>query len=419
VLVIGSGGREHALAWRLRASPSVAAVDCAPGNPGTAGLGENLVLDPGDGASVVRACRERGYDLVVVGPEAPLAAGLADVLRDAGIDTFGPGRAGAMLEASKAFAKAFLARHRIPTALHRTVRAGDDVGVALRGWDRPPVVKASGLAAGKGVVVPETHADAEAALRGCLEDGAFGEAGATVVLEERLTGEEASLFVVTDGVSHRLLPGAQDHKRAYDGDEGPNTGGMGAYSPTPVLDRDAAHRVEREIVVPTLAGLREEGIEYRGLLYVGLMMTVDGPRVIEFNVRFGDPETQVVLPRLGGDFGDLVHAAARGRLGEEPEVTVNPGAAVGVVAAAGDYPVRGSSGVVITGIADAEAAGALVFHAGTARRGGDLVTSGGRVLNVVGRGATPAAARTVAYEAIAAIHFEGMRYRRDIARRAG
>ena len=418
VLVIGSGGREHALAWGLSRSDSVAAVHSAPGNPGMRRLGPVHDVAATDLEALGELAAELKPDLVVIGPEAPLALGLGDRLREDGFRVFGPGAAGAELEASKAFAKSFMARHGVPTAAFHTVNSVAEAERVLRSWQGPAVVKASGLAAGTGVLMCGNATEALAAAGSWLEGARFGTAGNTVVIEETLEGPEASLFVVTDGNAYRLLPGAQDHKRAFDGDAGPNTGGMGAYSPAPVLDDAMLARVEADVVRPTLDGLAADGIPFRGVLFVGLMLTAKGPQVLEYNVRFGDPETQAVLPLLQEDLGLLLHAAASGTLAALPEPPKPRGAAVCVVAAAGTYPESGSRGARITGVEAAEAQGALVFHAGTALQETSLVTWGGRVLNAVGLGASLEEALDAAYRALGVIHFDGMRYRRDIARRA-
>ena len=416
ILVIGSGGREHALVWALARAASTGAVDAAPGNPGTARLGTNHPVGVGDREGLLALARD--YDLVVVGPEVPLVEGLADALRADGVAVFGPGADGARLEGSKAFAKEFMARHGVPTARHVTVRTRAEADAVLAEWGAPIVVKASGLAAGKGVTVAETRAEAEAALGAALSGAAFGEAGETVVLEERMTGEEVSLFVITDGTRFTLLPAAQDHKRAFDGDRGPNTGGMGAYAPTPLFDDDLRDTVVRTIVEPTLAGLRADGIDYRGLLYVGLMLTPDGPKVVEYNVRFGDPETQAVLPLVDGDLATWLLGAARGRL-DAPRIAPFHGAAAVVGAATRDYPTSSEKGLPIAGVEEAEGTGVLVFHAGTALDPvGRLVTAGGRVLGAVGRADDLPAALRNAYAGVERLEFDGVRHRTDIGRRA-
>jgi len=418
VLVVGSGGREHALGWALAQSPSVRGIESLPGNPGLAALGRTWAIAVTDHDAIVDLASRESFDLVVIGPEDPLAAGLADRLRDARIPTFGPGAAGAQLESSKAFAKAFMERHRIPTAAFSIVRSMEEADAAIAHWGAPIVIKASGLAAGKGVVVADSLEEAQRACRAFLIERAFGDAGSTVVIEQKLLGEEVSVLAITDGTRMYVLPAAQDHKRALDGDQGPNTGGMGAYSPAPIFTADLAREARANVLEPTLSGLQAEGIAFRGVLYAGLMITADGPRVLEYNVRFGDPETQAILPRLKGlDLGRLLFDAAQGELEAElPVPTVAASACV--VAAARDYPRQGSRGEVITGVEAALGTGALVFHAGTALENGRLVTAGGRVLNVVGAGDSLTEALAIAYQGLEHIHFEGIRYRRDIAHRA-
>jgi phosphoribosylamine--glycine ligase len=418
VLVVGSGGREHALGWALAQSPSVRRVESAPGNPGLSALGRNWPVATNDLDALVDLATREAFDLVVIGPEDPLALGLADRLRGAGLTVFGPDASGAQLESSKAFAKRFMQRNDIPTAPFSIVQSMEEAETALGRGGVPVVVKASGLAAGKGVVVAESVDEARAACRSFLVERIFKDAGATVVIEQRLEGEEVSVLAVTDGAHMYVLPSAQDHKRALDGDQGPNTGGMGAYSPAPILTDALAREVRSRILDPTLSGLLAEGITFRGVIYVGLMMTAEGPQVLEYNVRFGDPETQAILPRLEGlDLGGLLFDAARGKLEvERPVPTV--GACACVVAAARDYPRQGSRGERISGVEDALAGGALVFHAGTAMENGRLVTAGGRVLDVVGSGDTLSEALDIAYRGMEQITFEGMRYRRDIGHRA-
>jgi phosphoribosylamine--glycine ligase len=395
VLVVGSGGREHALAWKLTQSPRLESLHAAPGNPGIARLGECHPVRAEDAEGVLALCSELEFDLVVVGPEVPLVAGLADTLRHAGVAAFGPSAAAARIEGSKSFAKEVMEAAGVPTA--RTLAVA-----------RPPcVVKADGLAAGKGVFVCGTQEELDAGLRGAA---ALGD---DVVIEELLEGEEVSLLVLTDG--HEMVPlaPAQDFKRIGDDDTGPNTGGMGSYSPVPGLGESEVEELVDAIHRPVLAELARRGAPFIGVLYAGLMLTTDGPRVLEFNCRFGDPETQSILPRLGGDLLGSLESAAAGRL--EGEVSVGSSAAVTVVLASGEYPERSDRGTPIDGIEDAEATGALVFHAGTARHEGRLVTNGGRILNVTARGEDVAAARSVAYEAIERISFAGMRFRRDVA----
>jgi len=417
-LVVGSGGREHALGWALAQGPSVSRVDSAPGNPGLASLGRTWAVGAQDLDALVSLARSEAFDLVVVGPEDPLALGLADRLREEHITVFGPDAAGARLESSKAFAKTFMARHGIPTAPFSIVHTIDEAESALERWGVPIVIKASGLAAGKGVVVAESLEEARDACRRFLVDRVFGEAGATLVIEQKLEGEEVSVLALTDGARCYVLPPAQDHKRALEGDQGPNTGGMGAYSPTPIFTDALAREVRSRVLEPTLSGLLAEGITFRGVIYAGLMVTSDGLYVLEYNVRFGDPETQAILPRLKGlDLGRLLFDAAKGELRtDEPAPSI--GACACVVAAARDYPRQGSRGEVVSGIEDALARGALVFHAGTALDNGRLVTAGGRILDVVGTGNTLPEALAVAYGGLERIHFDGIRFRRDIAHRA-
>jgi len=396
VLVVGSGGREHALAWKLKQSPRLEALHAAPGNPGIARLGECHPVHAQDDESVLALCRELGIGLVVVGPEVPLVAGLADTLRYAGVLVFGPSRAAARIEGSKSFAKDVLEAAGAPTAARLAVA-------------RPPcVVKADGLAAGKGVFVCRTQDELDAGLR------AAAALGDDVVIEELLEGEEVSLLALTDGRDAVPLAPAQDFKRIDDGDKGPNTGGMGSYSPVPGLGQSEVEDLLDLVHRPALGELAKRGTPFAGVLYAGLMLTADGPRVLEFNCRFGDPEAQSILPRIEGDLLDLLESVAAGRL--EGEVEVGDSAAVTVVLAAGDYPERSDDrGTPIDGVEDAEETGALVFHAGTAQQGGRLVTNGGRILNVTALGDDLPAARAAAYEAVGRIEFEGMRFRRDIA----
>jgi phosphoribosylamine--glycine ligase len=418
ILIIGSGGREHALAWRC-ASEGHRVLAC-PGSDAIAAIADCFQVGASH-AEVVALARREQVDLVIVGPEEPLVAGLADVLRAAGIPTFGPSAAAAQLEGSKAAAKIFMQAHGIPTARHVTVASMPEALAALRGFDRPPVVKASGLAAGKGVTVAETHAEAEAAVRACLERGRFGAAGAEVVLEQRLLGEEASFFAVTDGTRAAWFEPCQDHKRIGDGDTGPNTGGMGAYAPAPVLDAAVRGRVLDRIVMPTLAGLRHEGRPFVGVLFVGLMIDEAGvPLVIEYNVRFGDPEVQPLMLGLEVPLVPRLLAAARaeGELVDEP-LPGSPAATV-VVASAG-YPESSSKGVEIVGLDAAMAAAdgdLAIFHAGTKRDQDRWVTTGGRVLGVCARAADLRTALARAYAVVDRIHIDGGQFRRDIGARA-
>jgi phosphoribosylamine--glycine ligase len=395
VLVVGSGGREHALAWKLKQSPRLEALHAAPGNPGIARLGECHPVRAEDAEGLLAICRELGIDLVVVGPELPLVAGLADFLRRNGVAVFGPSKAAAQIEGSKSFAKDVLEVAGVPTAARLAVA-------------RPPcVVKADGLAAGKGVFVCRTQQELDAGLR------AASALGGELLIEELLEGEEVSLFVLSDGRAAEPLAPAQDFKRVGDGDTGPNTGGMGAYSPVPGLGEAEVEELVETIHRPVLAELARRGSPFTGLLYAGLMLTEDGPRVLEFNCRFGDPETQAILPRLEGDLLGALASVAHASLDEQ--VAAGSQAAVTVVLAGGDYPASNDKGTPISGIEEAEAAGALVFHAGTARHGQDVVTNGGRILNVTGLGDDLPTARAAAYAAVDAISFAGMRFRGDIA----
>ena len=396
VLVVGSGGREHALAWKLAQSPVLSELHAAPGSPGIAELAECHPIRADDAEGILGLSRSLEVDLVVVGPELPLVLGLADALRRFGVSVFGPSAAAARIEGSKAFAKDVMTEAGVPTPAR----------LALA---RPPcVVKADGLAAGKGVYVCRTQAEVDEALR------ALAPVGADVVVEELLEGPEVSLFGICDGREVVPLVSAQDFKRAFDRDEGPNTGGMGAYAPVPGVGPLEADELVATVHRPVLAELERRGAPFVGVLYAGLMLTPDGPRVLEFNCRFGDPETQAVLPLIEQDLLEALAAAAGGQL-EGMRVACAPGAAVTVVLAAEQYPVDGNRGATITGVEDARAAGALVFHAGTARHGQRLVTNGGRILGVTALGASVAEARTAAYDAVRLIEFEGMRYRSDIA----
>jgi phosphoribosylamine---glycine ligase len=418
ILVVGSGGREHALAWSLAAAGHH--LVCAPGNPGTAALAENVAVDPSDPAAVAALAAERAVDLVVFGPEDPLVRGGADAVRAKGIPAFGPGADGARLEGSKAWMKEVLVAAGVPTASHATFGAADEAA-ALAFLETLPglyVVKTDGLAAGKGVVVTESLAEARDAVRAYLSGAAFGDAGRTLVIEEGLTGPELSLLAVCDGARAVALAPAQDFKRVGDGDTGPNTGGMGAYSPVRLADAALVDAVLDGAVEPTLAHLRRLGIDYRGVLYAGLMLTPEGPKVLEYNVRFGDPECQVVVPRLASDLADLLLAAARGRV--DDTVKWRGEACVGVVLASAGYPAAPRPGELVEGVDGvADADDAVVFHAGTRRDGdGRLVTSGGRVLTVAGLGTDVAEARERAYARAASISWPGLVLRRDIAAEA-
>ena len=394
VLLVGSGGREHALAWRLSQDPGLDELHAAPGNPGIAKLGICHPAHPQDGESLLALCRSLEIDLAVIGPEGPLVAGVADELRHGGVAVFGPGRGAAQIEGSKAFAKDVMQAAGVPTA------------EALPVARVPCVIKADGLAAGKGVYICRTGTELEDGLRNATGFGG------SVVIEELLEGREASLFAICDGARALPLAPAQDYSRASDGDEGPNTGGMGSFSPVPGLGPEQVDELVETVHEPVLRELAARGTPFVGLLYAGLMLTDSGPRVLEFNCRFGDPETQSILPRVEGDLLGALSGAATGEL--ESNLSIGEAAAVTVVLASGDYPERGDSGTPIEGVEEAEATGALVFHAGTARQGGRLVTNGGRILDVTAVGEDLAAARSAAYEAVSRIAFAGMRFRRDI-----
>lgn len=414
VLVVGSGGREHALAWKISRSPMVQEVICAPGNPGTAQVGTNVDIAVSDIDGLLDLARKEGIALTVVGPEQPLVDGLADRFRSAGLAVFGPGTDGAILEGSKVFAKDFMYRHGIPTAAFRVFTDAKEAMGALESGDMPVpvVVKADGLAAGKGVLICETREQAMDAISVVMEQQAFGVAGASIVMEEFLTGFEASVHMITDGTEYRMLPAARDHKKIYDGDKGPNTGGMGAVSPAPGLDEVLDAEIREQIIEPFMDGLAMDKIAFRGVVFFGLMIGDDGPRVLEFNVRFGDPETQVLLPRLDSDLVPVLMETAMGRL--ESDVSVIPDTAVAVVAASEGYPGSYHKNISIT-IPGSMPAGTTLFHAGTTVSDGSLKTSGGRVLAVTGMGADIDSARAAAYDALQQIEFEGITYRKDIA----
>ena len=416
ILVVGGGGREHAMVWRLAQNPTVDRLYAAPGNAGIASEATCLPVAADDVPAIVAAVGRESVDLTIVGPEAPLVAGLADALEARGHPVFGPTREAARIEGSKAWAKELCDRYGIPAARSRTFTAlspaleyADELGAG------PVVIKADGLAAGKGVTVAEDRAAAEAALRDCLVDQAFGEAGSRVVVEEFLQGPEVSAFALTDGRDVMPLCLAQDFKRAGDGDTGPNTGGMGAYSPLGFVDPETERSIWSGIVRATVRAMETEGIRYRGLLYAGLMLTDEGAKVLEYNCRFGDPETQAILPKMRSDLGELVLACVEGNIGNYKALWTDE-ACVSVVAASAGYPGDTTAGAEIGGLADAErVAGAHVFQAGTEERNGRVVSRGGRVLAVSGLGATLAEARSVAYEALGRISFEGMQVRTDIA----
>ncbi|MFB3903283.1 MAG: phosphoribosylamine--glycine ligase [Acidobacteriota bacterium] len=417
ILVVGSGGREHAICWKLKQSPALTHLYCAPGNAGTSQVGENVSIDADDGARLLEFALSRQIDLTVIGPEAPLVAGIVDQFEAAGLLAMGPSRKAAQLEGSKAFAKDFMRRHRIPTADYQTYT---DVSAAhadlLAGrYQFPLVVKADGLAAGKGVFICPDLPAASAAVDVIMRERQFGASGDRLVIEEFLQGEEVSFMVFSDGRGFVPMVPSQDHKAVFDGDTGPNTGGMGAYSIDAILSPPLRQRILSEIIEPTIRGMAEEGAPFRGILYAGLMITASGPKVLEYNARFGDPETQVVLPRLDSDLARILAGVARGDL-TQSEVRWNNDAVVCVVVASGGYPGAYQKGKKITGLEmAAEARDTVVFHAGTVERNGKTVSSGGRVLGVTARANSLEEAILRAYEGVNKVHFEGMYYRRDIA----
>ena len=415
ILVIGGGGREHALAWKLKQSPGVDRIFCAPGNAGTAQLAENVAISVNNLPALVRFAKENRVDLTVVGPDDPLAAGIVDLFIAEGLRIFGPSKAAARIESSKIFAKELMRKEGIPTARAGTFDRSDD---AIRFCDElrfPIVIKADGLALGKGVVIAPNAASARSAIDEMMNQGRFGEAGRRVVVEEFLRGTECSLHALVDGKNYRLLESARDHKRALDGDVGPNTGGMGAFSPANNWSSKLQSQFDEEIMRPVLGGLLAEGITFRGLLYPGLMITEDGARVLEFNCRFGDPETQVLLPRMKSDLLPLLEATIDGKI-DNYSIEWEQRPAVTVVLASGGYPDKYETGKNISGLDEAaKLDGLQIFHAGTKQLNGEIVTAGGRVLAVTALGSTITEARSRAYEAVARIHFENCHYRRDIA----
>ena len=417
ILVVGGGGREHALVWKLAKSPRVTKIYCAPGNPGIGELAECVNISADNVKALCGFAQEHNIDLTVVGPEKPLTDGIVDYFAARGLKVFGPSREAAQLEGSKSFAKERMQKYGVPTADFAVFDSAAAARAYIEAKGTGIVVKADGLAAGKGVVVAETAAEALQAIDEIMLKKVHGDAGCQVVLEERLIGEEASLLAFTDGFTVAPMVAAQDHKRVGDGDTGPNTGGMGAYAPAPVMTPELLSEVQQTILQPMIDGLRNEGILYQGCLYAGLMMTATGPKVIEFNARFGDPETQVVLPLLAGDLLPVLEACIDGALAET-EVRWQNGATVCVVLAAGGYPGEYRKGDAIAGLAAAEAKDAMVFHAGTAMAGDAVVTHGGRVLGVTAVAGDIAAAVAKVYPAVEQIKFAGMQYRKDIAHRA-
>ncbi|SFE67633.1 phosphoribosylamine--glycine ligase [Paenibacillus algorifonticola] len=417
ILVVGGGGREHAIVWALKKSEKVRNIYCAPGNAGIAQLAECVPLAVNQFDELVEFAKDAAIDLVFIGPDDPLADGIVDAFEAHQIPVYGPNKAAAEIEGSKIFMKNLLKKYNIPTAKYETFTDYEAASAYLQEQQTPIVIKADGLAAGKGVTVAFTMEEAQQALKEAMLDKVFGDAGNQIVIEEFLEGQEMSILAFVDGETVRAMVPAQDHKPIFDGDKGPNTGGMGTYTPLPHIDQSIIDESIANIIIPTAKAMVSEGRPFRGVLFAGLMITKEGPKTIEFNARMGDPETQVVLPRLETDLVDIVLASLNGRL-EQLDITWSDEAAVCVIMASEGYPASYPKGRVIEGLAKAEAQGALVFHAGTAEKDGQFVTSGGRVLGVVGRGRDIAEARARAYDAVGVIHFDGMQSRSDIAAKA-
>jgi len=418
VLVVGKGGREHAIAWKVAQSPLVKEVYIAPGNAGTKKVGKNVPINVNDIENLVKFAKEEKIDLTIVGPEDPLARGIVDAFTKEGLKIFGPDQRGAMLEASKVYAKNFMAKYGVPTARYGTFENPEEAKEFIKTLGQKVVVKADGLAAGKGAFVCQSQEEALKVVDDLMVKGILGEAGKRVVVEEFLEGEEASYMVMVDGTDYVPLPTSQDHKRLLEGDKGPNTGGMGAYSPTPVIDKETEERIKKEVIERTLKGLAEEGIHYRGFLYAGLMLTKEGPKVLEFNVRLGDPEAQPILTRVESDLVEHIMEILEGNI-KGVKLKVSPKWALGVVIASKGYPQKPETGKVIESLDEVEELPkVVVFHAGTKEENGKILTAGGRVLTVVGLGDTLKEAKERAYEGVSKIHFEGMYYRRDIGDKA-
>lgn len=415
VLIIGSGGREHAIAWKVKQSPRLTSLYIAPGNAGTEACGENVPMNASDHAAVAHFCKEKQIDLVIVGPEGPLAVGISDSLSERGIRCFGPKQAAAQIEASKAFAKDFMARHHIPTARYATFTQLDEAISYLQSVDYPIVIKASGLAAGKGVILPDTIEKAKSTLKTILLDKVFGDAGHEVVIEERLAGQEVSLMAFTDGTSVLPMYPAQDHKRLLDGDEGPNTGGMGAYAPAPIFKEELMNEAVESVLNCVVNGLKSEGTPFVGVIYAGLMLTRHGIRVLEFNCRFGDPETQAVLPLLETDLLDIAEACVNGNLADV-NIRWKKGGAVCVVLASKGYPEKVESGKLV--MINELPKSMVCFHAGTKTESGNTITAGGRVFGLTAWADTIESAIDTVYSNVKNISFDGMQYRKDIAHRA-
>jgi phosphoribosylamine--glycine ligase len=420
IAIIGSGGREHALAHRCAQDNSASKIYVIPGNPGTSGIATNIELDPYDQDTILKFCLEHDIDLVIIGAEKPLAEGLADFITKAGIKVFGPSKEAARIETDKSFAKELMRVYNVPTALFRIFNKEDykEAVSYINSIGYPVVIKANGIAAGKGVVIAYNRSDAEEAIDNCFLKDLFGDAGNTVVIEEFMEGKEVSIFAISDGVNYLLLPPAQDHKRIADGDMGKNTGGMGAYAPVPFIGKEETAEIENEIIKPVLKAMRELGCPFIGCLYAGLMMTEEGPKVVEFNCRFGDPETQVILPLMQGDFTELLYSAAKGRIQKEL-LFYNGGSSVSVVAASGGYPDNYEKGFEITGL-DNQSEKVIIYHAGTKEKDGKIITDGGRVLNVTSvlKNNDLIEAKKIAYTALSKIFFEKIYFRKDISDKA-
>jgi phosphoribosylamine--glycine ligase len=415
ILLIGSGGREHALAWKLKQSPGVDQIFCAPGNAGTAQVAENVAIGASDLAALVRFAKQNGIDLTMVGPDDPLALGIVDLFHAQGLRVFGPDKAATRLESSKIFAKELMRKTGIPTATARTFSDSAEAIAYSEEIQFPIVIKADGLALGKGVIIAPDSAAAKSTIDAMMNQRRFGEAGRRVVIEEFLRGSECSLHALVDGTNYRLLATARDHKRVFDGDRGPNTGGMGAASPASSWSSELGKQFDEKVMQPLLRGLREERVTFRGLLFPGVMIGADGLRVLEFNCRFGDPETQVILPRMKSDLLPLLQATIDGKIADCP-IEWDERAAVTVVLASGGYPDKYEAGKWISGLEEAAKLDDVqIFHAGTKRVNSEIVTAAGRVLAVTALGSTVEAARKRAYEAVSCIHFDGCHYRRDIA----
>ncbi|KJJ83749.1 phosphoribosylamine/glycine ligase [Candidatus Omnitrophus magneticus] len=416
ILVIGSGGREHALCWKIRQNSDVKNLYCIPGNAGTDGIADNYNIDILDSVTIKAFCVEKKVDLVIVGPELPLARGITDALENAGIKVSGPSYGAARMESSKIFAKEFMGRYDIPTARFRIFDDFKKAEEYIKYIGAPLVVKVDGLAGGKGVIVAMTTEEAISAAKSMLDDKIFGSAGNKIIVEEFLKGEEVSILAFSDGKNIIPLETSQDHKRIYEGDHGPNTGGMGAYSPAPVVNDVLMKEIEKVILKPTIDGMREEGMPYKGVIYAGLMLTKTGPKVLEFNVRFGDPEAQALIPRVKSDIVDIMLGTANGDISGKT-IEWDKRYAVCVVISSSGYPGEYEKDKLITGIEDAEREGVFVFHAGTKKENGKIYSNGGRVLNVVALGDTIEEARHKVYSGVEKINFEGMYYRKDIAHR--